>query len=118
MTNKTIGKYGEDLAKDFLIKKGFKILETNFHYSKMAEIDIIARKDDTVHLVEVKTRSSDNFGSPIEAINKKKIESIYQAGLFYIKKNNKCSKIQIDAVGIVLDKNNPPKYTFLENIGY
>ena len=42
MTNKAIGKYGETLAKDFLIKKGFEIIETNYRYSKIAEIDIIA----------------------------------------------------------------------------
>ena len=49
MTNKVVVKYGEDLAKDFLTKNGFKILETNFHYSKMAEIDIIAVKNNILH---------------------------------------------------------------------
>ena len=116
MTNKSIGKYGEDLAKDFLIKQGFEIVENNFHYSKMAEIDIIAKKDNIIHLVEVKTRTSEYFGNPLEAINKKKVQSIYHAGLFYIQKNKKYSKFQIDAIGIILDKNNQPKYTFLENI--
>ena len=42
MTNKTTGKYGENIAKNFLINHGFEILETNYHYSKVAEIDIIA----------------------------------------------------------------------------
>lgn len=116
MTNKEIGKYGENLAKDFLIKQGYEIIETNFHYSKMAEIDIIAKKDNVIHFVEVKTRTSNSFGVPLEAIGKKKLESIYHAGLFYIQKNKNYKKFQIDAVGIVLDKNKNPDITFLENI--
>ena len=115
MTNKEIGKYGENLAKDFLIKKGYDIIETNFHYSKMAEIDIIAKKNDTIHFVEVKTRTSNSFGTPLEAIDYKKLQSIYHAGLFYIQKN-KYSKFQIDAVGIVLDKDKNPDFRFIENI--
>ena len=116
MTNKEIGKYGENLAKDFLIKKGFEVIETNFRYSKIAEIDIIALKDNVVHFVEVKTRTSNAFGTPFEAIDKNKLNSIYHAGLFYIQKNKKYKKFQIDAVGIVLDKTNQPTFTFLENI--
>ena len=52
MTNKIIGKYGEELAKDFLIKQGFKILEMNYRYSRIAEIDIIAFKKDVLHFIE------------------------------------------------------------------
>lgn len=115
MTNKEIGKYGENLAKDFLIKKGYKIIELNFRYSKIAEIDIIAKKDNVIHFVEVKTRTSDSFGAPLEAIGAAKLKSIYQAGLFYIQKN-KYEKFQIDAIGIVLNKNQEPDFTFVENI--
>ena len=116
MTNKEIGKYGENLAKDFLIKKGFKIIETNFHYSKIAEIDIIASKNNILHFVEVKTRTSNTFGTPIEAVDNKKLQSIYHAGLFYIQKNKKFSKFQIDVIGINLDKNKAPVFNFLENV--
>ena len=116
MTNKEIGKYGENLAKDFLIKNGYEVIDTNFHYSKMAEIDIVATKDNIVHFVEVKTRTSDFFGVPLEAIGKKKLSSIYHAGLFYIQQNKKYKKFQIDAIGIVLDKGKNPKFTFIENI--
>ena len=64
MTNKIIGKYGEDVAKNFLIKKGFQILETNYRYSRVAEIDIIASKKDVLHFIEVKTRTQEFFGKP------------------------------------------------------
>ena len=117
MDNKTKGALGEKIAKEFLEKNKFKILETNFHYSKLAEIDIIAEKNSVLHFVEVKTRTSLNFGTPFEALNKKKISSIYSAGNFYIQnKNKKFNKFQIDIVGIVLNKNNPPQISFLENI--
>lgn len=117
MTNKTIGKYGENLAKDFLIKKGYKILETNYHYSKISEIDIIAQYKDIIHFVEVKTRSGVSFGSPMEAITRNKLISIYKCAMFYLKNSNrKYKKIQIDAIGIVLNKDNSHKIDFIENI--
>ncbi len=117
MTNKEIGKYGEEIAKEFLIKNKFKILECNFHYSKMAEIDIIAVKNNILHFVEVKTRSSNTFGTPLEAINKRKLSSIFSCANFYLQQNkNKFDKFQIDAIGITLNKDNPPEIQFLENI--
>ncbi len=117
MTNKTIGKYGENLAKEFLIKKGYKILELNYHYSKVAEVDIIAKKDNTIHFVEVKTRTQRLFGAPMEAINAKKIKSIYSCAQFYINNSkNHFEKMQIDAIAIILDKNKEPQIDFLENI--
>ena len=58
-----LGKKGEKLAIDFLIKNKFKILEKNYRYLK-AEVDIIAQKKDVLAVVEVKTRSTDYFGNP------------------------------------------------------
>ena len=67
-----LGKKGEQLAIDYLVKKGYKILDKNWRYLK-AEVDIIAKKDSMIVAVEVKTRSSDYFGDPQDFINKKKI---------------------------------------------
>ncbi len=117
MTNKQIGKQGEELAKNFLIKNGYEILETNYRYSRMAEIDIIASKKDILHFVEVKTRQSKNFGTPIEAINQSKLNNIYTCAKFYLKNSKKhYKKIQIDAIGIVLNRNQKIKIDFIENI--
>lgn len=117
MTNKVIGKQGEEIAKNFLIKHGFEILETNFRYSKMAEIDIIAQKNNIIHFIEVKTRTQKFFGAPFEAITPKKLQSIYLCSRYYLSNCKKrFSKIQIDAIGIVLDKNNKADINFLENI--
>ncbi len=115
MTNKAIGKYGEQLAKEFLTKKGYKILETNYRYSKMAEIDIIAEFKGNLHFVEVKTRSSFQCGNPLEAITKSKLASIYKCAMFYLQNSKgKYKRMQIDAVSIVLK--DPAQINFIENI--
>ena len=66
-----LGKFGEELAVDFLEKNGYEILETNWVFDK-AEIDIIAQKNGILAVVEVKTRSSLDFGLPQEFVKQKK----------------------------------------------
>ena len=66
-----LGKKGEQLAVNYLIGKGYKIVERNWRFQK-AEIDIIARKAETLISVEVKTRSTKNFGNPQDFVNPKK----------------------------------------------
>ena len=117
MTNKITGKYGEEIAKNFLIKKGYKILEMNFHYSKQSEIDIIAQKNNIIHFVEVKTRTQKFFGTPFEAINQTKLKQIYSCAMYYLQNSKKkYKKYQIDAVGIVLNQNEIAEIKFIENI--
>ena len=66
-----LGKKGEQLAIDYLVKKGYTILDKNWRFQK-AEVDIIAQKEETLAVVEVKTRSSIDFGSPQDFVNPKK----------------------------------------------
>ena len=102
MTNKIIGKYGEDIAKNFLIKKGFKILETNYRQSRVAEIDIIAEDKNTLVFIEVKTRTSLNYGHPFEAISQSKINKINSAILAYLSVNDrKYSSYRFDGIAII-----------------
>ncbi len=116
MNNKQKGEYGEKLALDFLKKLNFKILETNFRYSKMAEIDIIALKSNVIHFIEVKTRKKDSY-TPLEAITNTKLNSIYKCANFYLSKTNASYKhIQIDAIGIILNDGYEPEINFVENI--
>ena len=68
----SLGKYGEQLAADFLANRGFSILHKNWRHGHR-EIDIIAVKDKTLHFIEVKTRRNTNFGYPEEGVNRKKI---------------------------------------------
>ena len=68
-----LGKLGEELAVDFLEKNGYEILENNWTFQK-AEVDIIALKAEVLAVVEVKTRSSLDFGLPQEFVKPKKIQ--------------------------------------------
>ena len=69
MSNKDTGFFGETKAAAFLISKGYSILYRNWRY-KHLELDIIAAKDGLLHIVEVKTRSSVDFGFPEKVLTK------------------------------------------------
>lgn len=101
MENKKIGNAGEDLACRYLKKRGYKILERNKHYSRFCEIDIIAEYKNTLVFVEVKTRTTNDFGTPFEAITKSKYENIKKGIQFYLQEH-KFQKYRIDVIGITL----------------
>ena len=103
MNNISVGKKGEELAQEFLKKQGYKILETNKHFSKFCEIDIIAEDKNTLVFCEVKTRKTDICGSPFEAITKSKYQNIKKGVFFYLQENPKYKKFRIDAVSIILE---------------
>lgn len=73
--NKKFGEKGEDLAVEYLIKSGHKILARNFH-SRFGEIDIVSVFDQTIYFNEVKSRSSSKFGFPQDAVTRSKLEKI------------------------------------------
>jgi len=104
MGNKETGAKGELLAQEYLKKQGYTIVETNKRFSRLCEIDIIAKHKDTLVFVEVKTRSSEFCGSPLEAITKSKYENI-KTGLFlYLNESKiKYKKFRIDAISVVLN---------------
>jgi len=100
-TNKIKGKRGEDIAVKFLTDKGFEILETNFYASRYGEIDIIAKHKDTLVFIEVKARSTNDFGHPLESITPVKIQKMQKAVSFYLtEKKPKMKNYRMDAVAI------------------
>ncbi len=101
MNNRKFGDAGEDLASRYLQKQGYEILERNKHYSRFSEIDIIAKDKNTTVFVEVKTRKTDAFGSPLEAITQSKYANIKKGVQFYLAEN-KVKNYRIDVVGITL----------------
>ena len=101
MNNKVLGNVGEDLACRYLKKRGYKILERNKHYSRFCELDIIAEYKNTTVFVEVKTRKTDAFGAPAEAITKTKLENI-KKGVQYYLSENKVKNFRIDVICITL----------------
>ncbi|WP_026703893.1 YraN family protein [Flavobacterium soli] len=94
-----LGKLGEEMAVEFLEKAGYEILETNWVFQK-AEVDIIARKDETVAIVEVKTRSSIDFGLPQEFVKPKKIQLLVKAVNEYITINDLDVEVRFDIIAI------------------
>ncbi|MBL4643455.1 MAG: YraN family protein [Flavobacteriaceae bacterium] len=99
-----LGKEGEKLAIDYLIKHDYVILEKNYRYLK-AEVDIIVQKENIVIAVEVKTRSSDYFGDPQDFINPKKIKLLVSALDHYVVENELDVEVRFDVIALVKQKN-------------
>lgn len=83
---KNIGLWGEDKAVEFLKAKNYTILARNYH-SRFGEIDIIAKKQNTIIFVEVKTRKNTAFGFPAEFVNYQKQQKIMKTAQLYINNN-------------------------------
>ena len=96
-----LGKRGETIAKDYLLEKSYSIVEKNWRYLK-AEIDLIAQKDDVIVFVEVKTRSSANYGDPESFVSDKQQKMIINAAHQYIMKNDIESEARFDIISIVI----------------
>jgi len=106
MDKHRIGQRGEDLAANFLQKKGYRILERNFR-AEGGEIDIIAQDNDYICFIEVKMRSSTLFGTPAEAVNYKKQNRIKKLSQIYLKENGLSDKPQrFDILEIIMEYNN------------
>ncbi len=100
-----LGKKGETLAVEFLQRQGYTILQTNYAFQK-AEIDIIAQQNEVLAVVEVKTRSSTDYGLPQDFVKPKKIQLLVKAINQYIIDNNLDLQVRFDIIAIVNHKNN------------
>lgn len=110
------GKYAEELAEEYLIKKGYSIINRNFHFGRYGEIDIIACIDEILVFVEVKARWTKLFGTAEESITSKKIMSLRRVaeGYLYTHKiqNRACRFDTIAIDGSV----KPPIINHIENV--
>jgi putative endonuclease len=99
------GKLGEAIAQSYLVSKGYTILETNWQ-SSHKEIDIIAQKDETLIIVEVKARKTAFFGEPEEFVTRSKQKLLVFAANHYIEKNNLNLETRFDIVSVLFKGNN------------
>lgn len=101
-----LGKKGEELSVEYLRKEGYKILERNWTFQK-AEIDIIAQKESILAIIEVKTRSSLDFGAPQDFVKPKKIQLLIKAVNAYINDREKdfCDELNIRFDIMAIHKN-------------
>ncbi|WP_284650878.1 YraN family protein [Flavobacterium terrisoli] len=100
-----LGKLGEELAVDFLQQNSYTVLETNWTFQK-AEIDIIAQKENTLAIVEVKTRSSIEFGLPQDFVKPRKIQLLVKAVNEYVISNDLDVTVRFDIIAIFKDEGN------------
>ena len=110
-------KFGEEIASNYLIKKGYKIIERNFRKG-YGEIDIISTYQNILVFVEVKTRTTDLFGGAKESISRSKIHTLVNTAQFYKKLHpNLPESLRIDAILINLSPgNNTENIEHIENI--
>lgn len=108
------GKLAEDLAADFLAKKGYKILVRNFRFQHH-EIDIVSEFQDLIVVTEVKARSYDTLIEPQEAVNKRKIKSIVQTADFFMTDNQINKEVRFDIITVLPDKTGALQITHIED---
>ena len=94
-----LGKKGEELAVEYLRENGYKILDRNWTFQK-AEIDIIAEKDNILAIIEVKTRSSTDFGLPQDFVKPKKIQLLVKAVNAYINDREIDFEVRFDIIAV------------------
>jgi len=99
-----LGKQGEQLAVEFLKKKGYEIVETNWTFQK-AEVDIMAQKENILAIIEVKTRSTTDFGLPQDFVKTKKIQLLVKAVNEYVITNDLDVTVRFDIVAIHKEAN-------------
>jgi len=98
----SLGKFGEDLARERLKDLGYRILKTNYRCS-LGEVDLVARDGDVLVFVEIKTRKSESLGQIKEVVNRRKQAQLSKVALAYLKSNNLWgSKARFDVVAIRL----------------
>lgn len=99
-----LGRRGEKLAAKFLRRSGFKVLYRNFRAPRGGEIDIVCRDGDELVFVEVKTRSSRDYGSPASAVNREKQALIARGALAWLRLlDNPDLIFRFDIVEVVID---------------
>jgi putative endonuclease len=97
-----IGAKGEIIAQNYLLQNGFEILHTNWRFG-YKELDIVATKNSCLHIIEVKTRTSQFWENPKDAVVRRKQKNIIDAADAYILKFNINMQTQFDVISIVLD---------------
>jgi putative endonuclease len=98
-----LGKKGEQLAVDFLLENNYEIVERNYRFEK-AEVDIIAKNNGFLAIVEVKTRSTADFGDPQDFVKPKQIKNLVKAVDEYVTVNDLDVEVRFDIIAIIKEK--------------
>jgi putative endonuclease len=111
-----LGARGENLACRFLRRNGYKILYRNFRGRTGGEIDVVCRDRDTLVFVEVKTRTREDFGRPLDAVDSDKRRRISRGGLAWLRLlDNPDILFRFDVVEVIIAEDAPPRLELLQN---
>jgi putative endonuclease len=113
--NLQTGKLGEQLAAAYLLGLGYMVLDLNWRHHHW-ELDIIAAKGNTLHFVEVKTRTSLQFGYPEQHISVKKMRHLKNAACHYHYLHPNYKNIQFDVISIIIELGNEPVLYCIEDV--
>jgi putative endonuclease len=119
MTRAEVGALGEQLAVDHLTASGLRVLTRNWR-CRYGELDVIAADTAarTVVFVEVKTRTSDQFGGLAEAVTTEKVRRLRRlAGLWLAGQQASWAAIRIDVIGVRIGRRRTPEITHLQGVG-
>ena len=105
------GQKGESLARKYFTERGYDIITTNWRHRHW-EIDIIASKGETLHIIEVKTRNSNTGGFPEENVDRKKLITLTKAAEAYAITDKRWNLIQFDILAVILSKGEPEFFLF------
>lgn len=101
-----IGEFGQKIAADYLISKGYQLLDQNF-FTRQGELDLIAGKEGQLIFIEVKTRLSRKFGLAEEAVSEQKIEKMRQTAHKYLaEKQINSDNFRFDIIAVEIDEDN------------
>ena len=103
-----LGQLGENLARDYFLKNKYELLESNFR-KKSFEIDHIVKKNKTIYFVEVKLRTSKQYGSAAMALSRSKIQKLAKGVLSFLQKNALFQKFEIKMILLAIDFNKEHK---------
>ena len=109
-----LGKKGEEIARDYLTKKGWPILARNWFYDHR-EIDIIARDGNEIVIVEVKTREDNYFEEPWEAVSTRKIRNLVDAANGWLIQEEVDLETRFDVISIIFSKDGSFELTHFQN---
>src|ERR1700720_3155750 len=111
-----LGTRGENLACRFLQKNGYKILYRNFKGPTGGEIDVVFRNRDTLVFVEVKTRTREDFGRPLDSVNREKRNRIARGGLAWLRLlDDPDILFRFDVVEVIIAEGAEPRLEIVQN---
>ena len=110
-----LGKDGERLAEQFLLEKGYEIIHKNWRYSYY-EIDIIARRNNKLHIIEVKTLNETSAGYPEDSVTKRKFKRLLNAADEFLYQHPEYRHVQYDILAITIRSHHQPEFFLLEDV--